>query len=353
MPTNDFLPFATDVAANVESQANYLTDTNRPLGNQPGIASSSFVNKTLRQAAFIASQMAQLVSTNTNTDVADNGVTAQFLAQLQAAVKSLPPKFTSYLSGSGSHNISYYFFIASGNATAGATYTNNAITFTVISTVASSSLVQMSGSGAPSVSGSLTKSGGTGDPTLTFYAVRAPITLEVEMVGGGGGGGAAAANNGAAGTASTFGTALLSAGGGGAGQATNGGSSAGGTSSLGTGPVGIAVTGSDGGCGQASGGTAIPSGNGGTGAFGGGRAANINAVGGTGTTNSGGGGAGGATSGACGGGGGAGGYIKALITTILSTYSYTVGAGGNGGAAGSQAGGNGAAGAIYLTERYQ
>lgn len=77
-------------------------------------------------------------------------------------------------------NLSYYsidtltspaefiFEITSGSATVGATYTNNTQTFTVLKTIASATRIFMSGTGAPSASGTLTKASGTGDATLTF-----------------------------------------------------------------------------------------------------------------------------------------------------------------------------------------
>lgn len=64
----------------------------------------------------------------------------------------------------------YIFTITSGNATVGATYTNNAQTFTILETIASQVTVVSSGTGAPTASGTLTKSAGTGDATLTFSA---------------------------------------------------------------------------------------------------------------------------------------------------------------------------------------
>jgi len=65
----------------------------------------------------------------------------------------------------------YTFTISSGNATLGATYTNNGNTFTVAKTVAAGLSVIMQGPAAPAASGTLTKSAGTGDATLTFSAV--------------------------------------------------------------------------------------------------------------------------------------------------------------------------------------
>jgi hypothetical protein len=62
----------------------------------------------------------------------------------------------------------YTFAVSSANATAGATYTNNGNTFTVVSTISSGTILQVSGTGVPTASGTLTKSSGTGDSTITF-----------------------------------------------------------------------------------------------------------------------------------------------------------------------------------------
>lgn len=368
MPTNNFLEFATGGSANVEDQATYAADSQRTDGNQSGVARSAFVNKALRQANFVTSNLAQVMANFTGSDVLDNAVTAQFLQTLTATLQRLPPVITKYTSGSGNHNLSYYFFCASANATAGATYTNNGVTYTVSATIASGTLLRATGNGAPSVSGTLTKSGGTGDTTITFYAVRSPIMLEVEMVGGGGGGSGSGRTSsvgidGGNGGNTTFGTTLLVANGGSGGSYSVGG--AGGSASLGTGPSGTAVAG---GAGQSGNFTALSTtnnpagGNGGVTPFGGAGGGGPNqSAGVAAATNSGSGGGGGGNgvSGAnnsnSGGGGGAGGYVHAKITTILSTYAYAVGALGTAGAAGTDgfAGAAGAAGQILVTEHFQ
>lgn len=182
--------------------------------------------------------------------------------------------------------------------------------------------------------------------------------IRVRAVGGGGGGGASQSGSGTAGTATIFGSSLISAGGGsaGAGTAVDGG--AGGTASLGTGPLGLAIAGAYGSAGAASnsGGAFSPSGGkGGSSVFGGagqsvvssgGSAVNAIANSGSG----GGGGSGGAFSG---GGGGAGGYVDAIIRSPSSTYSYTVGAAGAGGTGTGNGGGNGGSGFLIIEEFYQ
>jgi hypothetical protein len=184
------LPFCgTDTGTNLPTQGDYAIDPNRAIGNSPGVASSKLNNKPIRQATFMTSQLAQMVSDLTGADVLDDANTTKLLAIMNAALKALPPVKSQYAAGSTTHYATYYFFIASGDATTGATYTNNGFTYTVSATIAAGVILQAKGTGVPAVSGTLTKSGGTGDSTLTFYAFRKPLYADFEIVGGGGGGG--------------------------------------------------------------------------------------------------------------------------------------------------------------------
>jgi len=64
----------------------------------------------------------------------------------------------------------YTFTITSGNATLAATYTNNGNTYVVAKTVAAGVTLVTRGPADPLASGTLTKTAGTGDATLTFSA---------------------------------------------------------------------------------------------------------------------------------------------------------------------------------------
>ena len=64
----------------------------------------------------------------------------------------------------------YNFTITAGNASEGATYTNNTQTFTVRQTIAGATTLMTSGTGDPQASGTLTLATGTGNATLTFSA---------------------------------------------------------------------------------------------------------------------------------------------------------------------------------------
>ena len=197
----------------------------------------------------------------------------------------------------------------------------------------------------------------SGSGTYTTPTSTAPLYIRVIMVGGGAGGSASGASPGAAvnGGNTTFGTTLLVANGGSASTSAAGG--LGGSASLGSGPIGISISGAQG---NAS--TQLVSSTGGSGGssyFGGageGAPGNTNpGIGAATNTGSGGGGASGTASSASAAGGGAGGFIDAIISSPSATYSYAVGAGGSGATLGTggSAGGNGAAGAIYVYEYYQ
>jgi len=70
----------------------------------------------------------------------------------------------------GTLSAAYTFTVTSANATIGATYTNNSVTFTVVATIVGATTLLMTSTGAPLTSGTLTKSSGTGDATITFSA---------------------------------------------------------------------------------------------------------------------------------------------------------------------------------------
>lgn len=360
--SNEFLPFCeTDTGTNLLSQAAYDAATDRTEGNQPGIASSQLVNKAIRQSSMVTSQLAQLAANRGGGNILDDGNTTRLLQQLSALITPLKFVRTAYTTGSGTHNLSYVFFIASGSATAGATYTNNAITYTVVETVASGTLLIASGSGAPATSGTLTKATGSGDATLTFYAVRAPLLITVKMAGGGGGGagsGTASAGLGGAGGNTTFGTSVFTCNGGAAGTVLGNGS-AGGTATIAGVGGGFAYSGGAGDALPLDATSPYKAGNGGSTPFAqGGRGTNVGLAGAAGATNSGaGGGGGGPNAGGvfAGGGGGGGGYVEGYIQSPTGSYAYAVGAAGTAGSAGTSgtAGGAGAAGVIYVTESYQ
>lgn len=377
VPTNDFLPFATGGSANVESQASYAVDTLRTNGNQPGVAVSAFNNKAIRQAAWIASVLAQFIANSSGLDVLDDANETNLLNAMALAWPNSTLPTVTYLTVTGA-TAGYLFTCSTANATVGAVYANNGHNYTVLSTLASGTLFFCSGASAPLSSGTLTKQSGTGDSTITFSAIQALATyttpanckyLKVKMAGaGGGGGGAGTSLSGGAGgngAPSLFGSNLLLCFGGKGAPAYGsvvgtGGSAtvnspalqmlvlAGGTASY------VSGLNSDGNVAGGMGGTNPLGGAGGSGqpqvnatvAAGQPAAANTGAGGGGASPESG--------SQSAGGGGAAGGYIEALIPSPASTYYYAVGAGGTGGTAGTSGGvgGAGGSGVISIEEHY-
>lgn len=360
MAINDFLPFCnTNTGTNLLTESEYTAATDRVSGNKPGIASAKLNNKALRQGTAIAAALAQAVADNTGTDVLDDGNIPKLVGQVKAALSgaALPPVVSRYITGSGSHQLTYIFAISAGNATAGATYTNNSATFTVVSTIVGGSTLVTTGSGAPAVAGILTKASGTGDATLSFFTVKAPIYMHVEMVGAGGGGGANNTGNtgpsGGNGSDTNFGS-MIAGGGDGGGGATALTAAAGGVASgvLGS-PLAVFN-------GQNGGGLSAqpPSTRGPDGAstpFGGaGMSSYLNGGSAIANTGSGGAGAGANTVGSnnSANSGAAGAYIKTIIFTPSPTYGYAIGIKGIG-ATGTCSGGDGADGMINVIEYFQ
>lgn len=90
MATNEILQFAeTDTGTNLLTQAEYLADAQRPIGNQPGVARSKLVNKALRQSSLIAAAVAQFIADNQSNNVVDTADPANIADWIEAAVRSI------------------------------------------------------------------------------------------------------------------------------------------------------------------------------------------------------------------------------------------------------------------------
>lgn len=90
MATNEILQFAeTDTGTNLLTQAEYLADAQRPIGNQPGVARSKLVNKALRQSSLIAAAVAQFIADNQANNVADTASPNDIADWIEAAVRSI------------------------------------------------------------------------------------------------------------------------------------------------------------------------------------------------------------------------------------------------------------------------
>jgi hypothetical protein len=89
MATNEILPFAsTDTGTNLLTQAEYSADAQRTTGNQPGIARSKLVNKSLRQVSLLAAGLAQFLANKQSTNVTDNLTASQIADMLVEAIKA-------------------------------------------------------------------------------------------------------------------------------------------------------------------------------------------------------------------------------------------------------------------------
>jgi hypothetical protein len=287
-----------------------------------------------------------------------------------------PPTLQKFLSTGTTTG--YVFTISTSSTVAiGDTYTNNAVTYTVLAALSAQTgaVFFASGASAPLASGTLTRATGAGTSSITFTANQALATytlpigclyIKVRMVGGGGGGAGGGSTDGGGTTGggnSYFGALLMSANGGSAG-AWGGNPGLGGAASLGTGPIGFAIRGgmSSGvaGVGTSTALTAPCGSGGGVSPFGGaGAGGTITLIGAAAQANSGSGGGGGSgdlgTNVYGGTGGSAGGYVDAIITAPSSTYVYGIGVGGTGGSS-PASGHNGAAGGtgfLIIEEFYQ
>ena len=134
----------------------------------------------------ITYELSTVDSSTTNTTQITN--TQTFL--------NTPPSVRYFTSGTSvTFYPDYTFYTAAANATAGATYTNNGVTYTVYQTISGGSQLIANGNGTPQLQGTLTKASGTGDATIIFFAWKLPLWMKVRVVGGGGGGGATTTTN--------------------------------------------------------------------------------------------------------------------------------------------------------------
>lgn len=89
MAANEILPFANDdTGTNLLTQAEYLADPQREIGNQPGIARAKLANKVLRQSSLIAAAVAQFIADNQAVDVTDDLDPADLATYLTNALGS-------------------------------------------------------------------------------------------------------------------------------------------------------------------------------------------------------------------------------------------------------------------------
>ncbi len=148
----------------------YPTSANQPIGSTVTLSPTGGVDIaiSLISGATLATTIA--ASTQWNVSVTSN----------------TPSAGTDQLTFTYAAN-QYVFTVTSANATAGATYTNNGQTFTVVQTISSGTKLITTGTGAPTASGTLTKATGTGDATITFssyYGAGTAPNLPVSLSSG-------------------------------------------------------------------------------------------------------------------------------------------------------------------------
>lgn len=92
MATNEILPFAsTNTGTNLLTQAEYAADAQRTTGNQPGIARSKLVNKSLRQASLLAAGLAEFIADYQANNVTDSLTPQNIADYLLAAITTNIP----------------------------------------------------------------------------------------------------------------------------------------------------------------------------------------------------------------------------------------------------------------------
>lgn len=90
MATNEILTFAaTDNGTNLLTQAEYNADSQRPIGNQPGVARSKLVNKAMRQSSLIASAIAQFLANRQSNNITDSLTPATIAGYMETAISNL------------------------------------------------------------------------------------------------------------------------------------------------------------------------------------------------------------------------------------------------------------------------
>lgn len=87
-PVVDYLPFATQSGALVDSQADFQDSTWQTLGFQAGIAQPAQANKVWRQATMVSAAIANYISQKLNIDVLDDGNLVNLIAVLDKAIRS-------------------------------------------------------------------------------------------------------------------------------------------------------------------------------------------------------------------------------------------------------------------------
>jgi hypothetical protein len=169
---------AANIAAAINTSTSVMVDTFVTAGSQ-GYVFTILSGNATAGATYVSQNESYTVTTTIagGTTLTTSG-SAQLVNNLPVNNDGIPVTGSGTLtlqSGTGDATITYtviapqYLFnVTSANATAGATYTNNSQTFTVLSSITAGTQLATTGTGAPLASGTLTLASGTGDATITF-----------------------------------------------------------------------------------------------------------------------------------------------------------------------------------------
>jgi hypothetical protein len=89
MPTNQFLPFATNPGAFVMSNAAWTALAARLSGYPTGLLTKEALNTALRQACFVGAAVSQAVADASGLDTLDDGVIANWTNALRVGIRNL------------------------------------------------------------------------------------------------------------------------------------------------------------------------------------------------------------------------------------------------------------------------
>ena len=89
MALSDFLPFATQINANVIDQDTYVTSPWVPVGFVAGLAQSAQLNKVWRQSAFVTASFMQLIPKILNEDALDDGDRPKMTDQIERLIGAI------------------------------------------------------------------------------------------------------------------------------------------------------------------------------------------------------------------------------------------------------------------------
>lgn len=106
MPQNDYLLWAGQAGANVESQSNFAADPELATGVVTGKASSSQANKLWRQHSMWAAALG-IVLNNYGFDALDDGVPGNLAAAFQSALQNLVTGLSSVLPSTGDAKLTF------------------------------------------------------------------------------------------------------------------------------------------------------------------------------------------------------------------------------------------------------